>query len=91
MALNDMQNVFRDMPAMRRLMNVLLNVTPGQLISLRDLNSAMSELLTVYNRNTDKNLNLNPIQKEVAKVANYAFVSMVHESILSNMKVVALK
>jgi hypothetical protein len=89
-ALNDIQNAFRDMPSMQRVMNVLLNLAPGQLITQQDLNSAMTELLTAYNRNTD-NYNLNPIQKEAAKFANYAFVSMVHDSILSRLRIVAIR
>ena len=90
-ALNDMQNAFRDMPSMQRVMNVLLNPVPGQLITNHDLNSAMTELLTAYNRNTDNNSNLNPVQKEAAKIANYAFVSMVHDSLLSGLNIVSVK
>lgn len=90
-ALNDMQNALRDMPAMQRVMNVLLNLVPGQLITNHDLNSAMTELLTAYNRNTDNNPNLNPVQKEVAKLANYAFVSMVHRVILTDLRIVAVQ
>lgn len=51
-ALNDIQNAFRDMPAMHRVMNVLLNLSPGQLITQQDLNTAMSEPLTPCNRKT---------------------------------------
>jgi len=90
-ALHDIQNVFRDMPAMQRVVNALLNQAPGQLITQQDLNSAMNELLTAYNRNTDNNYNLNTIQKEAAKFANYAFVSMVHDSILSRFRIVAIR
>lgn len=90
-ALNDIQNAFRDMPAMQRVINVLLNLVPGQLITLQDLNSAMTELFTAYNRNTDNNHNLNLVQKEAAKLANYAFVSMVHDAILSGLRIVAVQ
>lgn len=90
-ALNDLQNAFRDMPAMQRVLNVLLNLVPGQLITQQDLNSAMTELLTAYNRNTDNNPNLNQIQKEAAKFANYAFVSMVHDAILSRLRIVVIR
>lgn len=90
-ALNDLQNAFRDMPSMQRVLNVLLNLVPGQLITQQDLNSAMTELLTAYNRNTDNNPNLNPIQKETAKFANYAFVSMVHDAILSRLRIVVIR
>lgn len=90
-ALNDIQNAVRDMPAMQRVMSVLLNLVPRQMITLQDLNSAMTELLTAYNRNTDNNPNLNPVQKEAAKLANYAFVSMVYEAILSGLRIVAVR
>lgn len=90
-ALNDTQNAFRDMPAMQRVMNVLLNLVPGQLITNYDLNAAMTELLTAYNRNTDNIPNLNLVQKEAAKLANYAFVSMVHDAILSGLRIVAVR
>ena len=90
-ALNDIQNAFRDMPAMQRVMNVLLNRAPGQLITQQDLNSAMTELLTAFNRNTDNIPNLNLVQKEAAKLANYAFVSMVHDAILSGLRIVAVR
>lgn len=90
-AMNDMFNVFRDLPAMQHLMNILINPVPGQLITNHELNSAMSELLTAYNRNTDNNPCLNPSQKGAAKVANLVFVSMVHDSILSRLKIVSIK
>ena len=90
-ALNDIQNAFRDMPAMQRVMSVLLNRAPGQLITQQDLNSAMTELLTAFNRNTDNIPNLNLVQKEAAKLANYAFVSMVHDAILSGLRIVAVR
>lgn len=90
-AVNDLQNAFRDMPAMQRVLNVLINLAPGQLITQQDLNSAMTELLTSYNRNTDNNPNLNPIQKEAAKFANYTFVSMVHDAILSRLRLVVIR
>lgn len=90
-ALNDIQNAFRDMPAMQRVMNVLLNLAPGQLITQQDLNSAMTELLTAFNRNTDNIPNLNLVQKEAAKLANYAFVSMVNDAILSSLRIVAVR
>lgn len=90
MALNDIQKAFRDMPAMQRVINVLLNLVPGQLITPQDLSSAMTELLTAYNRNTDNSPILNPMQKDVAKIANYVFVSMVHDAILSSLRIVAV-
>ena len=90
-ALNDIQNAFRDMPAMQRVMNVLLNMAPGQLITQQDLNSAMTELLTAFNRNTDNIPNLNLVQKEGVKLANYAFVSMVNDAILSSLRIVAVR
>lgn len=65
-ALNDIRNAFRDMPAMQGVMNVLLNLLPGEVITQQDLNTAMSELLMACNRKTDNNPNLNPIQKELA-------------------------
>lgn len=90
-ALNDMQNAFRDMPAMQRVMNALLNPVPGQVVTQQDLNSAMTELLTALNRNTDNSPNMNPVRKGAARVANYAFVSMVHDAILSNLRIVAVR
>lgn len=87
-AMNDMLNAFKDLPALQHLMSILINPAPGRVITSQDFNSAMNELLTVYNRNTDNNLNLNPAQKEVMKVGNYVFVSMVHDAILSRMRIV---
>lgn len=89
-AMNDMLNAFRNLPAMQRLMSVLMNPVSGQLITGQDLNAAMNELLTVYNRNTENNPNLNPAQKEVGKLVNYAFVSMVYDSIVSRLRIVAI-
>lgn len=90
-AVNDLQNAFRDMPAVQRVINVLLNLIPGQLKTSKDLNSAMTEHLTAYNKNTDNNPNLNPAQKEYAKLANYVFVSMVHNAILLGLRIVAVR
>ena len=90
-ALIDMHNAFPDMPAMQRVTSVLLTLELGLSIMPQDLNSAMTELLTAYNRNTDNNPNLNPIQKEAARFANYAFVSMVHNAILSGLRIVAVR
>ena len=80
-AINDLLNAFRNFPAMYRLMNVLLNPVPGQSLTIQELNSAMTELLTVYNRN--------PAQKAVGKLANQAFVSMVYDSIVSRLRMVS--
>ncbi len=88
-AINDLLNAFRNFPAMYRLMNVLLNPVPGQSLTIQELNSAMTELLTVYNRNTENNPNLNPAQKAVGKLANQAFVSMVYDSIVSRLRMVS--
>lgn len=90
MAFSNIVNALRDFPAIQRLMSILLNPVPGQMITGQELSVAMNELLNLYNRNTDDNSNLNPIQKEVAKLANYAFVSMVYDSILSRLRIVAV-
>lgn len=89
-AVNDLMNAFRDLPAMQHLMSILLNPVPGQLITGQELNSAMTELLTVYNRNTENNPHLNPARKAVGKMVNHAFVSMVYESIVSQLRLVAI-
>lgn len=89
-AANDIANGFRDLPAMQRVMNVLLNLMPGQVITQQDLNTAMSELLTACNRKTDNNPNLNPLQKGVARAANNVYVSMVYDAIRSNLRIVAV-
>lgn len=89
-AVNDLLNAFRDLPAMQHLMNILMNPVPGQLITGLELNSAMTELLTVFNRNTEYNPYLNPAQKAVGKMANQAFVSMVYESIVSQLRLVSI-
>lgn len=88
LTMNDMLNAFEDLPALQHLMSILLNPATGSVITSLEFNSAMNELLTVYNRNTDNNPNLNPAQKEVIKVGNYVFVSMVHDAILSRMRIV---
>lgn len=75
---------------MQQLMKILLTPVPGQIITKEEFNSAMNELLTVYNRKTENNTNLNPAQQAVAKVANLVFVSMVHDSILSKMRIIAV-
>ncbi len=59
-AINDMLSAFRDFPAMYRVMSVLLNPMPRQLITSQDLNSARTELLSVYNRNTKIDPNISP-------------------------------
>ena len=89
-AVNDMLNAIRDFPALQHLMNFLLNHVPGQYITGDELNSAMNDLLTMYNRNTENNPNLNPTQKSVIKAANGVFVSMVYDSIRSGLRLVAV-
>ena len=88
--LNEILDGLRGLPALQRVMNVPLNPVPGQLIKQQDLNSAMSELLTVCNRKTDNNPDLNPDQKEVARIANNVYVSMVYDAIRSNLRLVAI-
>lgn len=82
-AINDLYNAIKDFPALQHLINLLLNHLPGQTITGEELNTAMNELLTFYNRNTDNKSNLTPDQKSVEKMMNYTYVSMVNNAILS--------
>lgn len=88
-AMNDAMNVLEDLPSLYKVINALVNPVPGQSLTVQELNSAMTELLTVYNRNTENNPNLNPAQKAVGKLANQAFVSMVYDSIVSRLRMVS--
>ena len=80
---NDLYNAIKDFPALQHLVDLLLNHAPGQNITGDELNTAMNELLTFYNRNTDNKSNLTPDQKSVEKIMNYTYVSMVNNTILS--------
>lgn len=82
-AVNDLYNAIKDFPALQHLVDLLLNHLPGQTITGEELNTAMNELLTFYNRNTDNKSNLTPDQKSVEKMMNYTYVSMVNNAILS--------
>ena len=82
-AVNDLYNAIKDFPALQHLVDLLLNHALGQTITSDELNTAMNELLTFYNRNTDNKSNLTLGQKSVEKMMNYTFVSMVNNSILS--------
>lgn len=82
-AANDLYNAIKDFPALQHLVGLLLNHVPGQIITGDELNTAMSELLTFYNRNTDNKSYLTPDQKNVEKMMNYTFVSMVNDAIRS--------
>lgn len=82
-AANDLYNTIKDFPALQHLVGLLLNHVPGQIITGDELNTAMSELLTFYNRNTDNKSYLAPDQKNVEKMMNYTFVSMVNDVIRS--------
>ena len=82
-AINDLYNAIKDFPALQHLVDLLLNHTPDQTITSYELNTAMSELLTFYNRNTDNKSNLTSDQKTVEKEMNRTFVSMVNDAIRS--------
>ena len=82
-AVNDLYNAIKDFLALQHLVDLLLNHAPGQTITSNELNTAMNELLTFYNRNTDNKSNLKPDQKSVEKMMNYTYVSMVNNAILS--------
>lgn len=82
-AINDLYNAIKDFPALQHLVDLLLNHTPGQTITGDELNTAMNELLTFYNRNTDNKSSLTLEQKTVEKKMNYIYVSMVNNTILS--------
>lgn len=82
-AINDLYNAIRDFPALQHLVGLLLKHTPGQIITSDELNTAMNELLTFYNRNTENKSYLTTGQKTVEKDMNYTFVSMVYDAILS--------
>lgn len=88
-AMNDAMSALKDLPALHKVLGILLNPIPGQLITGDELNSAMNDLLTVYNRNTENNPNMNPAQKAVGRLANQAFVSMVYDSIVSRLRIVS--
>ena len=80
---NDLYNAIKDFPALQHLVNLLLNHVPGQAITSDELNTAMSELLTFYNRNTDNKSNLTSEQKTTEKMMNHTYVSMVNDTLLS--------
>ena len=82
-ALNDLYNALKDWPALQHLVGLLLNHVPGQVITGDELNTAMTELLTFYNENTDNKSNLTSDQKTVEKEMNRTFVSMVNDAIRS--------
>ena len=82
-AVNDLYNAIKDFPALQHLADLLLNHAPGQTITSDELNTAMNELLTFYNRNTDNKSNLTQDQKSVEKMMNYTYVSMVNNAIFS--------
>ena len=82
-AVNDLYNALRDYPALQHLVDLLLNHVPGQAITGDEINTAMTELLTFYNRNTDNKSNLTPAQKTIEKEMNRTFVSMVNDAIRS--------
>lgn len=87
--MNDAMNALKELPALHKVMSILLNPVPGQLITGDELNSAMTDLLNIYNRNTENNPNLNTAQKAVGKLTNKAFVSMVYDSIVSRLRIVS--
>lgn len=80
-AVNDLYNAIKDFPALQHLVDLLLNHVPGQTITSDELNTAMTELLTFYNRNTDNKSNLTPTLKTIEKEMNYTFVSMLYNAI----------
>ena len=82
-AANNLYNAIKDYPALQHLVDLLLNHVPGQTITDGELNTAMNELLTFYNRNTDNKSNLTPRQKSEEKVLNYTYVSKLDTSIRS--------
>lgn len=82
-AVNDLYNALRDYPALQHLVDLLLNHVPGQAITGDEINTAMTELLTFYNRNTDNKYNLTSNQKIIEKEMNRTFVSMVNDAIRS--------
>lgn len=82
-AINDLYNAIKDFPALQHLVDLLLYHDAGQTITSDELNTAMNELLTFYNRNTDNKSNLTPVQKNIEKNMNYTYVSMVNNAIHS--------
>ena len=87
--MNDAVDSLTGLPALHKVICILLNPVPGQLIMGDKLNSAMKELLTVYYKLTDNNQNLNPAQKAVGMHANQPFVCMVYDSIISRLRIVS--
>ena len=82
-AAHDLYNAIKDFTALQHLVGLLSHHVPGHIITGDELNTAMSELLTFYNRNTDNKSYLTPDQKNVEKMMNYTFVSMVNDAIRS--------
>lgn len=82
-AVNDLYNAIKDFPALKHLVDLLLKQAPGQTITSDELNTAMKELLTFFNRNTDNKSNLTLAQKTIEKEMNYTFVSMSYNTIRS--------
>ena len=80
-AINDLYNALRDYPALQHLVGLLLKHSSRQTITNDELNTAMNELLTLYNRNTDNKYNLTPALKTIEKEMNRTFVSMVNDAI----------
>ena len=82
-AINDLYNAIKDFPALQHLVDLLLHHEVGQTITSDELSTAMNELLTFYNRNTDNKANMTLEQKGIEKNMNYTYVSMVNNAILS--------
>lgn len=81
--INNLYNAIKDFPALQHLVDLLLNHVPGQAITGNKINTAMAELLTFYNKNTDNKYNLTSDQKTIEKEMNRTFVSMVNDAIRS--------
>ena len=59
MAFSNIVNALRDFPAIQRLMSILLNPVPGQMITGQELSVAMNELLNLYNKKVEHILLIN--------------------------------
>lgn len=68
---------------MQRQVELPLNHVSGQVITDDELNTAMTELLMFYIRNTDNKSNFKSVQKTIEKKINRTIVNKVNDAIHS--------
>lgn len=89
--LNSVADKLKNFPSLLKVINVLEGTNPNGIITSDELNAAMNELYSGLNNLTDQNLNLSDAQKQMAKSANGAFVGMVYDAIVSNLRLVRVR